>query len=94
MYRVVRMGVPAHEPKGAIKFDSLIAGIAHSHRARWLVTDDRRRHYRGFLDAVGSAVEIVTTTVQPAIGQTYLSRVLLPESPAATPGRKDLGPRK
>lgn len=51
--------------RGAVKFDTLIAAVAHDHAAQYVVTDDRR-DYATPLKAVSSPVEIlIATTARP-----------------------------
>ena len=72
--------------RGAVKFDALIAAIAHHVGARWLLTanvDDMRSH----LKVIGSGIEVVNATEPPASGQQELVEVLKPGAspPVAAP---------
>ena len=62
--------------RGAVKFDTLIAAVAHDHGAQYIVTDDRR-DYGTPLKAVGSAVQILVAST-PRPGQ----QLKLVEGPA------------
>lgn len=58
---------PPNAERGAVKFDTLIAAIAHEVAAKYVVTDDRR-DYGSPLRVVSSPVEIVVAS-QPRPGQ-------------------------
>lgn len=61
----------AGEERGAIKYDALIAAVAHDIGAKWLVTDNRKDMQR-CLDAVESEVELIVTSAIPKKGQLHL----------------------
>jgi len=63
--RIASITVPGTSQleRGAVKFDTLVAGIAHHIDAKWLVTSNVR-HIRSALNAIGSPVEIVDPTQQ------------------------------
>jgi predicted nucleic acid-binding protein len=60
-----------NDVRGAVKYDALIAAIAHDIGARWLVTDNRKDMQR-CLDAVNSPVELIVTSSVPKKGQLSL----------------------
>jgi len=73
------------DSRGAVRYDALIAAIAHSVGARWLVTDNRKDMQK-CLDAVGSSVELVVTSAIPPKGQLHLVHANpQPVAPAETP---------
>jgi len=59
------------EARGAVRYDALIAAIAHSSGAKWLVTDNRKDMAK-CLKAVDSTVELVVTSALPKKGQLHL----------------------
>jgi predicted nucleic acid-binding protein len=63
--------------RGAVKFDSLIFGIAHHIGAKWLVTGNGK-DYRKCADSIKSSVEIVVAT-DPPTGQQVLVSILVPQ---------------
>jgi len=62
------------EARGAVRYDALIAAIAHSNGARWLVTDNRKDMAK-CLGAVNSTVELVVTSALPKKGQLHLVHI-------------------
>jgi len=58
----------AGRERGAVKFDSLIFGIAHQIGARWLVTGNGADHVK-CRKAISSTVEVLVATDPPATGQ-------------------------
>lgn len=58
---------PIGAERGAVKYDTLIAAIAHDVGAKYVVTDDRR-DYGGPLRVVSSSVEVVVAST-PRPGQ-------------------------
>jgi predicted nucleic acid-binding protein len=74
------------EERGAVKYDALIAAVAHDIGARWLVTDNRKDMQR-CLDAVQSPVELIVTSAIPKKGQLHLvhAQPATPDGDAAKP---------
>lgn len=68
--------------RGAVKFDTLVAGIAHHINAKWLVTSNVG-NLRSALAAIGSPVEVVDPT-ETFTRQRVLVQILRP-LPAPTP---------
>lgn len=56
------------DARGAVKFDTLIAAIAHEMKAKYLVTDNVR-DYRKPLAVVNSTVEVIDITAPRSQGQ-------------------------
>ena len=63
--------------RGAVKYDALIAGIAHRMGARWLLTGNGEDHRKGFA-VLNSAVEVVVATEPPTRGQQVLVDLVKP----------------
>ena len=63
---------PPGKSRDAIKFDALIAGIAHSREARWLITGNAK-DYKPLLATIKSRVEVVDIDAAPAKGQLTLA---------------------
>jgi predicted nucleic acid-binding protein len=78
--------------RGAVKYDALIAGIAHSIDARWLVTSNVR-DLKAYLDVIGSTVKVVNPvesfTRQGVLVQLMRPTVPLPQVPATTDAADD-----
>lgn len=70
-------GSASERMRGAVKYDALIAGIAHHIGATWLVTTDPD-DMRAALQVVTSSVHVVTADAQPEHGQHVLLDVLKP----------------
>lgn len=62
---------PEGQERGVIKYDVLIAAIAHQEKAKYIVTDNFR-DYRKPLSVVNSPVEVVDATSPPEKGQSNL----------------------
>jgi predicted nucleic acid-binding protein len=78
--QIMRMALRARAPgreRGAVKFDALIAAIAHKIGARWLLTANGR-DMRAHLSAIDSTVEVVVATEPPSTGQTVMLEILKP----------------
>lgn len=80
------------EERGAVKYDALIAAVAHDMGARWLVTDNRKDMQR-CLDAVKSPVELIVTSAIPKTGQLHLvhAQPVTPADEVAKPTTKAKG---
>jgi predicted nucleic acid-binding protein len=65
--------------RGAVKYDALIAGIAHHIGARWLLTGNGEDFKKCF-SVLSSPVEVVVATQQPAHGQQVLASIMNPAS--------------
>lgn len=77
--QISRMRLQARQgrERGAVKYDALIAGIAHKIGARWLLTSNGD-DMRAALNAITSMVQVVVATEQPQTGQQVLIQVLRP----------------
>jgi predicted nucleic acid-binding protein len=69
--------------RGAVKYDTLIAGLAHHIDARWLVTSNVR-DLRSCLDAISSNV-IVVNPIESFTRQGVLVPLMRPPKPASSP---------
>ena len=67
----------AGRERGAVKFDSLIAAIAHRIGARWLLTANGG-DMRSALAVIKSPVEVVVADEQPPTGQQVMLQVMRP----------------
>lgn len=65
------------DERGAIKFDALIAGVAHKVNAKWLVTANARDFVR-YLRVVNSDVEVVHADQQALERQTVMIEMVKP----------------
>jgi predicted nucleic acid-binding protein len=63
--------------RGAVKYDALIAAIAHKIGARWLLTSNAD-DMRTALGAIKSTVQVVIATDPPETGQQVIVSVLKP----------------
>jgi predicted nucleic acid-binding protein len=63
--------------RGAVKYDALIAGIAHQIGARWLLTSDGD-HMRKCFAAINSSVQVLIVTEPPSTGQQVFVQLLKP----------------
>jgi predicted nucleic acid-binding protein len=83
--QIARLRLQSRKPddvRGAIKYDALIAAIAHKIGARWLLTANRR-HMTAALASIASNVQVVVATEPPATGQQVMLEVLMPGSGTA-----------
>lgn len=69
--------------RGAVKYDALIAGLAHHIDARWLVTSNVR-DLKTCLDAINSNVKVVNP-VESFTRQGVLVQLMRPPMPAPPP---------
>jgi predicted nucleic acid-binding protein len=84
--QIAIMALRARRPgqeRGAVKYDALIAAIAHKIGARWLLTANER-DMRAHLQAIKSPVEVVIATQPPSTGQTVMLEVLKPGAGAGS----------
>lgn len=82
MHRIALQARRPGSERGAVKYDALIAGIAHNIGAHWLLTGNGD-HMRACLNAIRSSVEVLVATEPPASGQQVMIHVL---KPGATKG--------
>lgn len=57
---------PAGKSRHEIKFDALIAGIAHAVDARWLITGNAK-DYKSLLDHINSPVQVIDIDAPPTM---------------------------
>jgi predicted nucleic acid-binding protein len=69
--------------RGAVKYDALIAGLAHHIDARWLVTSNVR-DLKTCLDAINSNVKVVNP-IESFTRQGVLVQLMRPPIPAPPP---------
>jgi len=62
---------PPGKSRHEIKFDALIAGIAHAVEARWLITGNAK-DYRPLLDHISSPVQVIDIDAPPTTRKQLL----------------------
>jgi predicted nucleic acid-binding protein len=70
------------DERGVVKYDALIAAIAHKIGARWLVTGNAR-DFRRCLSVINSPVQVVVATEQAMQGQLTMVDMVKPPAQAA-----------
>jgi predicted nucleic acid-binding protein len=65
------------DERGAIKFDALIAGVAHKINAKWLVTANAR-DFNKYLKVVNSTVAVVRADEQVLASQQVMIEMIKP----------------
>ncbi|HEY4188583.1 MAG TPA: type II toxin-antitoxin system VapC family toxin [Polyangia bacterium] len=74
----------AGRERGAVKYDSLIAAIAHRIGAKWLVTGNSG-DYRKALAVINSPVDVIVATEPPARGQQVILEAMARPAPSPSP---------